>query len=278
MKKLKAVMMITVFMLLALLAILGFRNVYYKSKQGVDDNIPSTSALQSKTVLATASKQEEEKTLDSALPRILQENRIVTFYYMDKAVEVGETIYDDTPLVKPQFIEIYDDKDEKNFIVYYADPLLGDQAYLTNVVFIKYDKKQRELIVNRKYCPLSVAINNRDDLIEIQDGNYSLALDKKAIMEKIDKKELSSRIRADQLFHVERIDLFPSYIQRVDLNDDGYDNYLIEYVIKNIDYSVYLTSIMVVVDYKNDFKILDAYCFDASDGYRYEDAVDGFRK
>ncbi len=218
----------------------------------------------------------DKNTFAATLPKLVQENKVVKFYYMDKTAEIGETTYDEVPHVAPRSLEIYDDECQKNFIAYYADRLLGDQAYLTNVAFIRYDKTQNELIVNKAYSPLSILVDGRANSIDLQGGSCSLALDRQTIMQRIAKDDRNLQISEDEYFNMESMALFPSVIQSADVNGDGHKEYLLEYTIKNATYSTYLTNIMVVVDYKNDFKIVDAYCFDMSDGYSYKDAIDGF--
>ncbi len=277
MKKLKRLIIFLIFSVVVLLAVFSFINIYYNGRLKTVDSAPQVSTSQPKVVIANEGKQADKNIIMSIFPRIAQENKTVKFYYMNKSIEVGKTTHNDAPYIKPHFIEIYDDKYEKNFIAYYADRILGYQAYLTNVSFVRYNKKQKEFTVNKTYSPLSLIIDKNTNSIEIKDSNYSLVLDKQGIMKKVSKKNTSFKISADELFNVGHISLFPSYIQSTDLNDDGYDEYLLEYMIKNTEYNVYLVNIMVVVDYKNNFKIIDAYCFDVSDGYRYENAIDGFK-
>ncbi len=217
-----------------------------------------------------------QNDFSSTLPKLVRENKVVKFYYMDKTVEVGKTTSDEVPHVAPRFLEIYDDQYQKNFIAYYADRSVGDRAYLTNVAFIRYDKTENELIANKTYAPLSISIDGRANSIVLQGGSYLLDLDRQAILQRIAKDDRDLQISEDEYFNIENMTLLPSVIQSADLNGDGHREYLLEYTVKNAKYSTYLTNIMVVVDYKNDFKILDAYCFDVGDGYSYPNLIDGF--
>ncbi len=269
MKKRKVTLIILLFIIATLLAIDSFKNSHYNDTQITTTHPESTVNCEDNAAT--------KNFLSSSLPSIAQENKTVKFYYMNESIEVGKTAYNIAPYIEPRFIEIYDDKYEKNFIVYYADRVLGYQAYLTNVSFIRYDKKQNQFSANKAYSPLSITIDKNTDSLELQDGNYALALDKQEIMKKVYKNNSNLKLSTDELLNVGHIDLFPSYIQSTDLDGDGYEEYLIEYVIKNIDYGVYLTSILVVVDYKNNFNIIDAYCIDVRDGYSYKNAIAGFK-
>ncbi len=214
------------------------------------------------------------KVFSRKYPVIETQGNITWFRYGNTKL-----IVDEIGSIKTDYLKMYTDMNSEALIVYSIYPLNGYQSYSTNITLLQYDKKIN--LLSKKDILDDLIINNYYDnglTIELKNG---LKVHDEIVLAKeyFEISDLNYGKTFEELINDKIETPTPSCLQSEDIDNDGFPEIIVEYVLKNQFSNLYLSSLMVVLDYSNrKFNIVDAYLIDIRDnGFSYSNLLNGYQ-